>query len=292
MFFKMTVRPSLMEITRYLCVVILCSILVGLTISAFAWTLTFCEHTFLHIAGIRRESAFTMHYALHHAWVALIPACGGLLVGLFMHFIASPAKGYGVPEVMARLELQEGKIPVRYGFFTFISSIITISSNGSAGPEGPSIAIGAALASGTAHRLSFTKERRKVLVACSAAAGLAALFNASLVGALFAMEVLLKEMNPKKFALVATAAVTGKITAVHGAIAGHVFTTTTLPELSHSSVILAFGLGIIAAPFGIGFMWLFQQAPKVVRHPWTSHTASNLSPHSQSTATIKRPSVI
>jgi CIC family chloride channel protein len=78
---------------------------------------------------------------------------------------------------------------------------MTISSNSSAGPEGPSIAIGAALASGIGHRLSLTKEQRRILVACGAAAGLAALFNASLVGAFFAMEVLLKEMNPKKFAL-------------------------------------------------------------------------------------------
>jgi CIC family chloride channel protein len=65
--------------------------------------------------------------------------------------------------------------------------------------------------------------------------------------------------------LLAVAAVTGKLVAIHGAIAGHIFTTAKLPQLTHSSVIMAFGLGIIAAPLGIGFMWTFQQAPKLFK---------------------------
>lgn len=274
MFSSHNSRPPFFDVASSLILVIVCSALVGLVISTFAWVLTFCEHAYLHLAGVPHDSGLTTSYALHHAWIALIPAVGGLAVGLFMHFVASPAKGYGVPEVMARLEAQgrDSKIPIRFGLFTFISSIVTISSNGSAGPEGPSIAIGAALASGVAHRLSLTNEQRRVLVACGAAAGLAALFNASLVGAFFAMEVLLKEMNPKKFAMVATAAVIGKLAVIHGAIAGHIFTTANLPQLTHSSVIVAFGLGILAAPLGIGFMWAFQQTPKMFKKvpvpPW------------------------
>jgi CIC family chloride channel protein len=259
-------RTTLTNAFRFFTIVIVSSCLVGLVISAFAWLLTIVERAVSRLMMLPHNDSLSLapKYELHHAWIAFIPALGGLLVGIFMHFFPA-AKGYGVPEVIARLEARDTKIRAHLSLFTFITSVITIGSNGSAGPEGPSAAIGAAVASGITHKLSLSKEQRRILVACGAAAGLAALFNATLVGAFFAMEVLLKDINPKKFALIATAAITGKLVAVHGAVAGHTFSTASLPALTHISIVLAFGLGIISAPLAIAFMYTFRTVPKAFK---------------------------
>jgi CIC family chloride channel protein len=249
----------LLDAGRLLAAAVVCGVVVGLIVSLFGWSLTAGEHGYERLLGVENTSAVSVSYMLRHAWIVLIPAAGGLLVGLFTQFVAPSIRGYGVPEVMARVEARDTNIPARHGVSMFLGSLVTISSHGSAGPEGPSAAIGAALSAGIAHRLRLTDEHRRLLVACGAAAGLAALFNASLVGAFFALEVLLKEVNPKKTALVLTAAVAGKFAAVHGAIAEHVFHTAVLPMPTHSLVLFAFGLGVLTAPVGVGFIWLFHR---------------------------------
>lgn len=129
--------------------------------------------------------------------IVLIPALGGLLVGL-CSIIFRFAKGHGVPDVIKAIALNRSISP-SIALVKSFTSAITLGSGGSAGREGPVVQIGAAIGSGVGKVFKFSSERMKTVVACGAAGGLAATFNAPIGGAMFAAEVLLGEFGLKTF---------------------------------------------------------------------------------------------
>ncbi len=148
------------------------------------------------------------------AWkVALIPAFGGLLVGLITVFWAAKVKGYGVPEVIKAVALRDGKIPGRITMAKTIASVVTIGSGASAGRAGPIVQIGAALASRIGQWLGMSRRRLRTLVGCGAAAGIAATFNAPIAGALFAVEVVLGDFGAAQFGPIVISSVLATVVA-------------------------------------------------------------------------------
>ncbi len=144
-------------------------------------------------------------------YIILVPALGGLLVGPLTYFFAREAKGHGVPEVMQALALRGGRIRPIVALIKTVASAITIGTGGSAGQEGPIVQIGAALGSSVGQFLRLSNARIRNLVACGAAAGIAAVFNAPIGGVLFSVEVLLGELNVGNFANVVVASVAASV---------------------------------------------------------------------------------
>ena len=132
-------------------------------------------------------------------WIILIPIIGGLIVGPIIHFFAPEAKGHGVPEVMQAILLKGGVIRGRVAFIKTIASAITIGTGGSVGREGPIIQIGSSLGSIAGQFFRVPSRRLKTLVACGAAAGIAAAFNAPIAGALFAVEIIMMDFAVAQF---------------------------------------------------------------------------------------------
>ncbi len=131
--------------------------------------------------------------------VVLIPMIGGLLVGIIVKYGASEVKGHGVPEVMEAIIKKGGRIRPRVGILKALASAITIGSGGSAGREGPIIAIGASSGSAIGQYLNLSNEKIRILVACGASAGIAATFNAPIAGVVFSLEIILLEFKTKSF---------------------------------------------------------------------------------------------
>ena len=127
------------------------------------------------------------------AWwkILLVPAAGGLAVGLLTTYAVGEARGHGVPEVMKALALLGGRIRGRVAAAKLVASALTIGTGGSCGREGPVIQIGAAIGSKAGQMLRMSPRQLRTLVGCGAAAGIAATFNAPIAGAVFACEVLL-----------------------------------------------------------------------------------------------------
>lgn len=132
-------------------------------------------------------------------WIVIIPIIGGLIVGPIIYFFAPEAKGHGVPEVMQAILLKGGAIRGRVAFVKAITSAITIGTGGSVGREGPIIQIGSSLGSMVGQFFKVPAKRLKTLVACGAAAGIAAAFNAPIAGALFAVEIILMDFAVAQF---------------------------------------------------------------------------------------------
>lgn len=132
-------------------------------------------------------------------WVILLPAIGGLLVGLITHFFAPETKGHGVPEVMEAVATKGGRIRPRVVLAKVLASGICLGSGGSAGREGPIVQIGSAAGSSLGQLLKLRSSETRVLLGCGAAAGIAATFNAPLAGVIFAIELILLELKTSSF---------------------------------------------------------------------------------------------
>lgn len=187
-------------------------------------------------------------------WIyVLVPILGGLLVGPLIVF-AQEAKGHGVPEVMQALILRGGRIRARVAVAKITASSLCIGTGGSAGREGPIIQIGAALGSTVGQILHLSDERIRNLVACGAAAGIAANFNAPIAGVVFAIEVLMCGLQMRSFGNVVIAAVAASV--VSRNMVGFKFAFQVPAYSMHSSVeiLLYLALGLTAALAGIMFI--------------------------------------
>ncbi|HEY0093854.1 MAG TPA: chloride channel protein, partial [Archangium sp.] len=138
--------------------------------------------------------------------VPLLPMLGGALVG---HVLRNrpEAHGHGVPEVVKAVE-REGWLSGRDGVLKLVASAITIGTGGSAGREGPIVFGGAAFGSAVGRTLGFTRRELAILLASGAGAGIAASFNAPIAGAIFAMEIILREFQLRVFSPIILASVT------------------------------------------------------------------------------------
>ncbi len=145
------------------------------------------------------------------AYVLIIPAIGGLIVGPLIYFFAREAKGHGVPEVMEAVALRGGRIRPIVAVVKSLASAISIGSGGSVGREGPIVQIGSALGSSLGQKLGLSDDRIRNLVACGAAGGIAATFNAPIAGVVFALEIILGEFSVKYFSSVVVSAVTASV---------------------------------------------------------------------------------
>lgn len=142
--------------------------------------------------------------------IVLLPTIGGGIVGPLIYFFARETKGHGVPEVMTAIVARGGRIRARVVIVKLFASVLTIGSGGSAGREGPMIQIGAGIGSWIAQWLKMPEPRIRTFLACGAAGGVAAAFNAPIAGALFSLEVLIGRFTTD-FALIVLASVAAAI---------------------------------------------------------------------------------
>lgn len=186
--------------------------------------------------------------------VLVIPIVGGLLYGPLVYRFAPEARGHGVPEVMLAVHANEGRIRGRVPLVKSLASAICIGAGGSVGREGPIVQIGSALGSGLAQVSRLAGENTRLLVACGAAGGIGATFNAPIAGVFFALELILRNFETRSFGLVVLSSVVA--TAV-GRIAFGSEAFLALPAFHVVSGVeypLYALLGVLAALVGIAFI--------------------------------------
>lgn len=183
----------------------------------------------------------------------LIPALGGLIVGPLIFKYAREAKGHGVPEIMEAIALRGGRIRPQVGLVKAIASAICIGTGGSSGQEGPIAQIGASLGSTVGQTLKLSDERIQSLVACGAAGGIAAIFNAPIAGSLFALEVILGRLHSVYFASVVISAVTADVIARFFDGDVRAFSVPAYSLVSVKELGLYTLMGVFAALVGVGF---------------------------------------
>jgi CIC family chloride channel protein len=187
-------------------------------------------------------------------FVILAPMLGGLVYGPLVDFFAREARGHGVPEVMFTVAQQGGRIRPQVAVIKALASAICIGSGGSVGREGPIVQIGSALGSTLGQILGLSEVRMRLLVACGAAGGISATFNAPIAGVMFALELILQDFEAQAFGVVVLASVAADVIG-RAAFGSSAF--LVLPPFQLSSLwefALYAGLGLVAALVGVGFI--------------------------------------
>jgi CIC family chloride channel protein len=192
--------------------------------------------------------------ALDWWWRVLIPAAGGAIVGPLIWIFAREAKGHGVPEVMAAIALRGGVIRKRVVAVKTLASAISIGTGGSVGREGPIVQIGSAMGSTLGQWLKVPASQLRTLVACGAAAGIAATFNAPIAGALFAAEIIVgnfavAQLTPITISSVVATVVSRSVLGDHPA-----FRVPTYELVSPWELLPYMLIGIVAGLVAVAFV--------------------------------------
>ena len=213
---------------------------------------------FIHlIAVIQNTSYNTVQFLFPHLGVwsyVFVPIAGALLAGPLIAWFAQEAKGHGVPEVMQALVQRGGKIRPRVAITKIITAALCIGTGGSAGREGPIVQVGSTLGSAMGQMLHLSDDRIKNLVACGAAAGIAATFNAPIAGVAFAIEVLMCGLQVKMFGNVVIAAVSASIVSQMYLGDRPAFTVPSYTMESPITILFYLVLGLAAALVGVFFI--------------------------------------
>jgi len=187
-------------------------------------------------------------------WIIIIPVIGSLISGPIIAFFASEAKGHGVPEVMQAMVLNGGRIRPRVAVAKIAASSVCIGTGGSAGREGPIVQVGSTFGSTMGQLFRMSDRRIRNLVACGAAAGIAATFNAPIAGVAFAIEVLAGDLAVSVVSNVVIAAVTAAVVSQAFLGSEPAFHIPTYALQNPIELIFYVVLGVLAGVMGVLFI--------------------------------------
>lgn len=203
-----------------------------------------------------------------HLRLLLIPAGVSLITGYLLAKVFPNARGSGIPQVETAFHLEKGFIPFRTAIGKFITGVLCIGSGHSMGREGPSVQIGAGLASSIGRWFKLSPERVQRLVPVGAAAALSAAFNTPVAAVLFALEEIVGDMNASVIGSTVLASVAAVV--VERAMLGNeaIFSVPAY-QLAHPAELMVYAVlgvigGFVSVAFCKGLLWsraLFQRMP-------------------------------
>ncbi len=180
---------------------------IGALASGVAWALSRLIGLFTNLFFFGRWDWALVSPTGHHlgAWVILIPAAGGLVIGFMARYGSEKIRGHGIPEAIEAILMRGSRVEPRVAVLKPLSSAISIGSGGPFGAEGPIIMTGGAFGSIVAQFFHLSGAERKTLLVAGAAAGMSATFATPLAAAVLAVELLLFEWKPRSLVPVALA---------------------------------------------------------------------------------------
>ncbi|HTM11303.1 MAG TPA: chloride channel protein [Bryobacteraceae bacterium] len=125
----------------------------------------------------------------------LVPTLGSLVTGYLLWRFFPSARGSGIPQTKAALFIQDGRITFRTVAGKFLCCSASLATGMALGREGPSVQIGAGLASVIARNAGLSSKQVKALVPVGCSAALAAAFNTPIAAVLFSLEEIMGDLN-------------------------------------------------------------------------------------------------
>ena len=249
-------RLSLGEHHLFLALTVIIGVAAGLSAVLFALGIDLARHFFFG----------TQPSALR---IVAIPAGVSVVTGLLLAKVFPDVRGSGIPQTETAFHLHSGVIPGRVPLGKFITGVLCVGSGHSMGREGPSVQIGAGLASFVGQRLRLSPARLQSLIPVAAAAALSAAFNTPVAAVIFALEEIIGDTNAPLLGSTVVASVSAVI--VERAILGNEpLFHVPVYHLEHPAELLAYAvLGVVGGGVSVAFCRLllslravFQRLPE------------------------------
>ncbi|MEJ8843242.1 chloride channel protein [Lacibacter sp. H375] len=208
----MTIRSVVKNINQYRVAhisdrnfLLVASVIVGVAVGLVAVALKKSVHAVQYLLreGFKGNDWPYLYY--------LLPLIGILVTVFFVQKIRKGKIGNGISNIIQSISKRHGNISPDNMYSHMVSSAVTVGFGGSVGLEAPIVITGSAVGSNIARIFLLSHKERVVLLACGAAAGIAAVFNTPVAGVLFAMEVLLAEFSIPTFIPVLIASASGAV---------------------------------------------------------------------------------
>jgi CIC family chloride channel protein len=224
----------------------------GLTVSALGG-LTRQLHTLLF--NLPEDSLLSAQSVLSPPALALIPAAGGLLMGLSL-ILARRFRTRPPVDPIEANAVHGGRMSFRESMIVTAQTVISSSFGASVGLEAGYTQINSALASHFAVRLKLRRNEVRMLVGCGAAGAISAAFNAPLTGAFYGFEIIIGVYSASLLAPVMISALAASLTASRLGAPETAIDFGHLVALRLSDVLPFLALGFIGGGAAIAIMWL------------------------------------
>jgi CIC family chloride channel protein len=201
-------------------------------------------------------------------FVVLAPVIGGLIYGPLVSRFAPEARGHGVPEVMLAVRRMGGRMRPQVPIVKSLASALCIGSGGSVGREGPIVQIGSALGSVLGQWVGAPETQLRLLVACGAAGGISATFNAPIAGVFFALELILRNFETRSFGMVVLSSVTADAIGREAFGSGPFLHLPRFGFTAPSELVLYALLGVLASIVGLTFVRVLYGGEDVADRLW------------------------
>ena len=194
---------------RFWFIALLVGIAAGLAAVGFRMGIIWLQATLYGAEDIRRIHS---HAETLPWWLVLtLPILGGLAVGVILTRFTPDGRVRSVADVIKGAALDDGRVETKAGLASALASLITLSSGGSSGREGPVVHLAGVISTWVSDRIGADGLTGRDLLGCAVAAAVSASFNAPIAGALFALEVVLRHFAVHAFAPIVIASVAGTV---------------------------------------------------------------------------------
>ncbi|MEM7269359.1 MAG: chloride channel protein [Pseudomonadota bacterium] len=217
--------------------------------------------------GADSEAVQAAAAGLNPLVIFIIPVLGGLAVGLILWRFTPDARALSVSDVISAATLRDARVNRKAGLASAAASLITLSTGGSTGREGPVVHLSAVIAGKVDDIIDVHGVDARDILGCAVAAAVSASFNAPIAGALFALEVVLRHYALHSFGPIVLASVAG---AVISRIHLGDFTEFTLPPNSllfyqeiPAFAILGLVCGVVSVILMRALFWAEDMADRV-----------------------------
>jgi CIC family chloride channel protein len=229
---------------------ILSCIVVGVLSALAAIVLKFCVHSIGEWV-----TYYSTNYE-HFFLFTLFPIVGIALTVIYIHFGLKDKFKKGSAAIGYAIARESSKLPGNQVYSHVITSALTVGFGGSLGLESPMVSTGAAVGSNYGNFFHLSYKDRTVLLACGAAAGIAAAFNSPVAGVLFAIEVLLTDVTAAAFIPIIIAAASGALLSKIILAEGIILSFSLQQPFNYHNVPFYIALGLLA---GLSYLSIMQK---------------------------------
>jgi CIC family chloride channel protein len=184
----------------------------------------------------------------------------GLLTMVGQLLLVRLSSGNGI-DIIEAISFRAGKLPKRRTLGSALLSVLLVAMGTSLGREGAPKQVAAVVANALSDRFDLSDERRRLLVACGAGAGMAGAYGVPLGGALFALEVMRGSLSLR---MVLPALVASLVAAAVSWLGLPDAATYQIPSFESSTSVLVWSLlvGPIAGVASVGYVRLIALADR------------------------------